>query len=74
MKYSTPEAFAAKLMPGEPYFCLRARDVLAMPALLLYASSLAAAELRTQSQEVQAIAVSFAEWQKANPDLVHLPD
>lgn len=73
-KYASVEEFAGKLNPGEPYFLVRAQDMLSIITLARYAAALAQVGLLAQRQEIEALTVAFAEWQSEHPELVKLPD
>jgi hypothetical protein len=74
-KYGTPEAFAKKLHPGEPWFAIRAQDANAVPTLLAYAIWLHYHDgNKTASDDIVMFAKKFEAWQTENPDKVKPPD
>lgn len=72
-KYSRKRAPQEFLHDDEPYFLLRAQDVLALGTLAYYHMA-AEASVAPNAQSTGAMLVAFAAWQKENPDLVKLPD
>lgn len=73
----------SKLHEGEPYFFLRAQDVLAPAAVEAYAGMLeaaakiggtAGADLHRQAEDVRLFADRMRKWQTANWALTKLPD
>jgi hypothetical protein len=73
-KYPTPLALELALRPGEPWFAVRAQDVLAPGCLNAYAVALHAQGLVRQAEDVVALAARMRAWQAQNPDLVKVPD
>jgi hypothetical protein len=77
-----------RLRPGEPYFFVRAQDLLSPSAVLAYAELLQqeaekanhrgdvalSDSLVDQSAQVAIFAREFMEWQKNHPEFVKLPD
>ncbi len=77
-----------KLHPGEPYFFLRAQDVLAEEIVAAYSHRLQreadkalasgneelSDRLMQDAIQVIGIAHKFLDWQQDNPDKVKLPD
>ena len=60
-----------KLHPGEPFFFIRAQDIHAPAAVMLYASLLGN---NRQSASVWDVVDKMTEWQEANRDKVKKPD
>ena len=75
-----------KLHPGEPYFFIRAQDILSYATVREYAKLLMRMaqtlddadpkrkSLKRQAGDVIKFAETFAAWQSNNIDLVKLPD
>lgn len=61
---------------GEPFFVLRAKDLLSVPAIKQYLNSLSDYEGDdpTHVMQVAEILQQFKTWQRANADKVRLPD
>lgn len=72
MKYGTLENAASRLQPDEPWFFLRANDLLAPIIVDTYAEKLEATGDIHGAYEVKAIAAKMREWQKHNG--CRLPD
>lgn len=73
MKYQRDTPIGTHLIDGEPFFLLRAKDLLAIPTLVHY-SRLANTNAPEVAAGVSAVTVEFAEWQARNPEHVRLPD
>ncbi len=73
-KYRTLAAFAAKLLPGEPWFALRAKDNLALEALDKYKWALHALADFDGMASINAMKLAFVNWRAANADKVKNPD
>jgi hypothetical protein len=73
-KYAGINPISEKLHDGEPYFLIRAQDMLSLQALAAYSIALDKVGLTDQAREVRAISVAFAEWQGENAEMVKLPD
>ncbi len=77
-----------KLHPGEPYFFIRAQDLLSFDMVAEYAHLLTKAaghairngddnlaqSLGEQAAQVAIYALEFLDWQRDNPDKAKLPD
>ena len=83
-KYSGTDP-RTKLRSGEPYFFLRAQDVLAPAAVEAYAALLEAAsaatpisptgvDLAKSARDVRQFADRMRKWQSSNRSVVKLPD
>lgn len=61
---------------GEPFFVLRAKDLLSVPAIKQYFNSLSDYEGDDPTHVIQVgeILAEFKTWQRQNPDKVRLPD
>lgn len=64
----------AKLLPDEPFFFIRGRDIHAISAVRSYASMRNADRDIAGSRDCYAIAAAMKDWQAANPDKVKRPD
>ena len=73
MKYSNRNPFE-KLADDEPWFFIRAKDALSVPAVLHYASLLANIGDLTAARAVADLAEEFKTWQNKNKDKVRNPD
>lgn len=73
MKYRRDTPIGENLKDGEPFFLIRAQDLLSIPALMHYAR-LAKNSAPDVATDVQAVIVSFVEWQAEHPDEVGVPD
>lgn len=69
-----PDPGAVELAPGEPFFTIRGKDILAPHAVAAYADLLKRVGQGDQAEHVQAIAVQMLEWASRNRDLLKLPD
>lgn len=63
-----------KLHPGEPYFFLRAQDLIAPNAVLSYAHSLKTDGDAKGHDECTEVARRMLQWQRKFPDKVKMPD
>jgi hypothetical protein len=77
-----------RLHPNEPFFFVRAQDLLSFDTVAEYAHLLTKAagqamrdgkqdlaqSLGEQAAQVSIYALEFLDWQKSNPDKVHYPD
>ncbi|MEM7789782.1 MAG: hypothetical protein AAF546_00140 [Verrucomicrobiota bacterium] len=73
MKYENTNPLS-NLHNGEPYFFLRAQDKLAPSAVRDYAHHLAENGDIEGARECASFADRMANWQRANPDKVKIPD
>lgn len=62
-----------KLHEGEPFFFLRAQDLLSTHAVRQYAEAVAVTD-PVGAQECREFADRMEKWQDENPTLVKLPD
>ena len=74
MKYVHGQRIGEILNDDEPFFLIRAQDRLAPAVVLMYAVAAKNQGLLELSQAVGAVAVEFAAWQAAHPDMVKNPD
>lgn len=65
---------APDLHDGEPYFVIRAQDILAPQAVMHYAALARKLGLDHFAQEVEARAVELMHWQTEHAGLVKVPD
>lgn len=66
--------YIAEAYPEEPLFCIRGRDMLAIPAASAYLGLLAAHTFyRVENAIMEDVAV-MRKWQMANRDLLKYPD
>lgn len=72
-KYGNAAGLEAKLLPGEPWFALRAKDALALETILHYAESADREGLFDHAKRVRLAADQISEWQNVNEDKVKLP-
>jgi len=73
VKYDPSVPIQLYLHHGEPYFVLRAQDVLSL-GVLAYYQLVAQASGAENAQAMAAVLVEFSDWQTAHGDLVKLPD
>ncbi len=73
-KYGNAAGLEAKLLPGEPWFALRAKDAMAVEAVLHYADVCEKAGLKDHAEGVRRSIQQMEEWRKANPQHVKMPD
>lgn len=62
--------------PGEPLFCIRGRDHLAVPAAIEY-EDLARRSIHVSRPVIEAVQAdihALMTWQRANPGLMKYPD
>lgn len=64
------------LHPGEPFFLIRGKDELAVPAIAAYAVLYghATEQMDLIDNDVMKVAQRVADWQAHNPHLTKLPD
>lgn len=74
MKYRRDQPLGANLHEGEPFFLLRAQDIVSTYALAYYAITLRKLGLNDMAREIDAIGVQFVEWQAEHADETKLPD
>jgi len=68
-------AILSNLGPGEPYFILRAQDILSIFAIEAYAVLVEKYGGQTEQMEsLTKVREEFLNWQRANPGKVKLPD
>ena len=73
-KYGNAAGLEAKLLPGEPWFALRARDSLALSAVESYAKLCEDMGLAEHAAGVRRAIDQMHNWPVANADKVKLPD
>lgn len=73
-KYGNAAGLEARLLPGEPWFALRAKDKLSVDAVHSYAEACRRNGLIEHAEKVRIAAKQMEAWQEANPDKVKLPD
>lgn len=73
-KYGNAAGLEAKLLPGEPWFALRAKDKLSVDAVHSYAEACRRNGLIEHAEKVRIAAKQMEAWQEANHDKVKLPD
>jgi hypothetical protein len=61
---------------GEPYFVVRAKDVLSIMTLVEYQRLIDTyrPSNHVMGQQISEIRAQFAKWMDENPEQVHLPD
>lgn len=73
-KYGTALRLEGKLLPGEPWFALRAKDLLALDAVEEYANICLAHNLHDHAAGVLKALEQMKAWREANRDKVKIPD
>lgn len=73
-KYASLADLASKLHPDEPWFVVRAQDVIAPQAVAAYAGYLRTIGLDEQADQVEGLGIKFLRWQAENRALVKRPD
>lgn len=73
-KYGNAAGLEARLLPGEPWFALRARDVYSVKGVEAYAKLCEEMGLVDHAAGVRQAIKQMFEWQCANPDKVKIPD
>lgn len=73
-KYGNAAGLEAKLLPGEPWFALRAKDRYAVDAVMAYAAICETNGLKDHAHRVRMAAMQMINWRSANPDKVKVPD
>lgn len=73
-KYGNTAGLEAKLLPGEPWFALRAKDKLSVMAVEQYARMCASYGLIEHADKVMKAANQMLAWQRVNDDKTKMPD
>jgi nucleotide-binding universal stress UspA family protein len=74
-KYEKPQDFFDKLLPGEPWFALRARDRAATQMVFAaYRAELRELGLDDQANDLYPFIAHWHDWRQANADKVRDPD
>lgn len=73
-KYGNAHRLEAKLLPGEPWFALRAKDKFAVDVIMHYGDLCETAGLLDHTQGVRLAAMQMINWRSENQDKVTLPD
>ena len=73
-KYGNAAGLEAKLLPGEPWFALRAKDRFSVLAIEEYARICEAYNLTAHAAGVRQAIEQMEEWREANPDKIKIPD
>jgi hypothetical protein len=74
LKYRSDQPLELLLNEAEPFFLIRAQDVLSIPAIVQYAALAKAIGQDELCRQVQAAALEFADWQRDNPGMTKVPD
>jgi hypothetical protein len=74
VKYQSSQPPDLFLHDQEPFFLVRAQDVLAVPAITQYAVLARQIGEHDLARQVLAAAVEVAEWQRDHAELVGVPD
>ena len=74
-KYGTITAEKKRFHPNEPVFLFRAQDAMALVAIDAYRDEVIRRKMPQEFvNAITAHGIAIIEWQKANPDLVKMPD
>jgi len=73
-KYGNARRLESKLLPGEPWFALRAKDKLSVDVVMHYADLCETAGLFDHAKNVRLAAMQMINWRSDNQDKVKWPD